>query len=1059
MTTHTEPIKRFVEAVIRFRIAVLVGTGLITLALALQLGNLGVIIDPNNFLPPSHPNVVATNTVERVFGSKYVVVVGLTATEGEALRPVILAKVQRITAAFTELTGVVKRNVLSLAARRAKSIAGTSDGLEVRPLMDSVPRSPAEIERLKAALLSNPTYFNAIVSPDWRTVAVLAEFRDPPHGFGSIMREVAPIVERERDATVEIAVGGLPVYLTNLERLAQRMGFLFPIAVLVIGLIHYEAFRTRQAAVLPLVTALLAVVWGLGIMGAAGVPMDVFNATTPILILAVAAGHAVQILKRYYEEYHRLHASGLARVDANRHAVVAAVARVGPVTLTAGVAAAIAFLSLLVFEIRAIRTFGVFSAVGILSALVLELTFIPALRSMLPPPGEREQRRERAYTVWDRVTGAIADWVTGPSRRFLWTGAAALVVVAGFGASRVDVRQQLKRLFSPRLAFVREDQALNQRLGGTNGVFLLVEGKAPDAIKSPRVLRGMDSLQRVLEADPEVGKTISLADFVRRMNRAMNGDSPAQDRIPDSTNLISQYLLLYSMSGEPGDFDSYVDYDYRSANIWVLSRTSESVWFHHLVERIQPLAQRLLGPDVTVSVGGSVAQESALAEVMVRSKLLNMVQIGAVLLLIASVVFRSLSAGWLVIVPLFLTVLVNFGLMGLTGIPLNIDNSLTSAMVVGIGADYVIYLMFRLREELSRTHDETEAVRNTLRTAGKATLFVASAVAGGYAVLALSIGYYPHLWMAILIGTAMIVSCLTTLTLVPALLLATRPAFVFAPAGRRSPVAQMSAPVIAFLALAASAALPRVLHSQSASHSADPVDIMTRNYMVNRVPDSEQDITITLINRSGQQRIRRQRGWTKLQTNGIDNRRLVRYESPADVAGTATLLVEHSDADDDIWIYLPALRKVRRLVSSNKKESFVGTDFSYGDVIGHRVKDWRHTLVGEESVDGQACLIIESTPVNGAVGEQSGYSRQRHWIRADNFVTVRIDFWDRAGEPLKRATYHDIRLVDSTRARWQAMRFEAENLQTGHRTIVEFDRFKANVGVADRQFAVGALER
>ena len=144
--------KRLIEAVIRYRIAVLAATGLVTLALVLQLKNLGVIIDPNNFLPPSHPNVIATNTVERVFGSKYVVVVGLTAKEGEALRPDILAKVQRLQAAFVGLPGVVKSNVLSLAARRAKSITGTVDGLEVRQLMDVVPSTPAQIDSLKAAI-------------------------------------------------------------------------------------------------------------------------------------------------------------------------------------------------------------------------------------------------------------------------------------------------------------------------------------------------------------------------------------------------------------------------------------------------------------------------------------------------------------------------------------------------------------------------------------------------------------------------------------------------------------------------------------------------------------------------------------------------------------------------------------------------------------------------------------------------------------------------------------------------------------------------------------------
>jgi predicted RND superfamily exporter protein/outer membrane lipoprotein-sorting protein len=1044
-------LRRLVEGVIRHRTAVLVGTALVTLLLGSQLRNLSVIIDPNNFLPPTHPDVVATNTVERVFGSKYVVVIGITAREGDAFQPAILEKVQRITTAMGELPGVVPHNILSLSARRAKNITGTEEGLEVRALMDTVPRTAEAIAALKTALRANPAYFRAIVSPDWKTVSILAEFRDPPRGFASIMREVDPVVDRERDGSVEIAVGGLPVFLKNLENFAMRMGYLFPLAIILIGLIHYEAFRTKQAAYLPLVTALLAVIWALGVMGAMNVPMDVFNATTPILILAVAAGHAVQILKRYYEEFHHLNGGGLTPAAANREAVVAAITKVGPVTLTAGIAAAIAFLSLLVFDIRAVRTFGVLSAIGIVAALVLEFTFIPALRSLLPAPGAREQEREREDSAWDRITTGIADLVTGPRRGMIWAGLLALVAVASYGVTQIEVRQQIKRVFAADLPFVQDDQVLNARLGGTNGVFLLLEGRTPDAMKEPRVLQAMDSIQRLLEQDPQVGKTLSLADFIRRMNRAMNGDDPAHDRIPPSAELVSQYLLLYSMSGEPGDFDSYVDYDYQRANIWVLSRTSESVWFHQLIDRVRPIAQDLVGPDVTVSVGGSVAQEAALAEVMVRSKLLNMLQIGGVLLLVSALVFRSFTAGWFVVVPLALTVLVNFGLMGLTGIPLNIDNSLTAAMVVGIGADYAIYLLFRLREELAKGATPEEAIRTTLRTAGKATLFVASAVAGGYSVLLFSFGFYEHIWMAILIGAAMIVSSFATLILLPSLMLVTRPSFVLRGAARAwSPVAASAALLLGL------SALPL---SEGAAQTPDVRRIMTANFVVSRVPDSDTRLTITLTNSAGQQRVRRLVGRTKLESNGIDNRRWVRFESPADVAGTATLLVEHSDADDDIWVYLPALRRSRRLVASNKKESFLGTDFSYGDVIGHRVSDWNYTLVGEETIDGVVAHVIDAAPANDAVRGVSGYSRQRYWIGKENNVTLRTDYWDVAGRPLKRATFHDIRLVDQARGRWQAMRLQAENLQTGHRTQIVFDRFAANVGVQDQEFTVRSLER
>jgi len=340
-------------------------------------------MDTTNTLPQLHPYVVATNTVERVFGSKFLVVVGVTPKHGDAVQPPVLEKVQRLTTVFQQTPGVVKANLLSLAARKAKNIHDTADGLDVHPLMEPLPTTPTQIAALKAALQANPTYLNAVISTDWRTAALVVEFQDPyAAGHRSVLQAVQTIVEKEREPAVDIAIAGLPIFLTYMELYAERMLILVPLAMLLIGLIYFEAFRTLQGLILPLMTALLAVTWGLGIIGTSAVPVDAFNSMTPILILAVAAGYAVQILKRYYEEYHHLrHTTRLSPQDANRLAVVQSITHVGPVMLTAGLIASLSFFSLTVFEIRSIKTFGIFTGVGILSTLTLEMTFLPALRS------------------------------------------------------------------------------------------------------------------------------------------------------------------------------------------------------------------------------------------------------------------------------------------------------------------------------------------------------------------------------------------------------------------------------------------------------------------------------------------------------------------------------------------------------------------------------------------------------------------------------------------------------------------------------------------------------
>ena len=559
------------------------------------------------------------------------------------------------------------------------------------------------------------------------------------------------------------------------------MAILLPVAVVVLALVLFQAFRSRQGLVLPLLTGILAVIWGVGTMGATGVPMDVFNATTPILILAVATGHAVQMLKRYYEEYARLHldAPAMAPDETNRQAVLAALCRVGPVMVVACSVACLGFASLVVFDVSTVRTFGIFTAIGILATLVLELTFIPALRSMMKPPSSKELRANAQPGIWDRLTAVVARWVTAKSRTWIYVGAVVFVSVALIGMSRVVVDNSMKSYFAESLDIIQDDKALNSRLGGTNTAFLMIQGRDADAIKNPRTLAAIDQLQRFVEGQPQVGKTVSIADFVKRMNQAMHRDDPAFYKVPTSAELISQYLLLYSMSGEPGDFDSYVDYAYRLANITVFMKSDSSAYFEQLATNIRAFAASNFGDDVQVRIGGGLAEGAALSEVMVNGKILNIVQIAAVVALVSSLVFRSLLAGAMVLLPLLVSVLANFGLMGWTGIPLNISTALISAMAVGLGADYAIYLIYRIREELQAGKGHTEAVTDVVKTAGKAVILVAVAVAAGYGVLLLSFGFRIHQWMAILIAAAMLVSAMAALILVPALALSLKPAFIF----------------------------------------------------------------------------------------------------------------------------------------------------------------------------------------------------------------------------------------------------------------------------------------
>ncbi len=247
--------------------------------------------------------------------------------------------------------------------------------------------------------------------------------------------------------------------------------------------------------------------------------------------------------------------------------------------------------------------------------------------------------------------------------------------------------------------------------------------------------------------------------------------------------------------------------------------------------------------------------------------------------------------------------------------------------------------------------------------------------------------------------------------------------------------------------------------TQVAAAEPDATDIMRRNFMVGKVSDSRSDVTMTLVSDKGARRVRSTSSISKLLPNGVDQKRLIRFLAPADVKGTATLLIEHSDGDDDIWIYLPALHKVRRLIASNKKDSFVGTDFSYGDIIGHKVEDWTYHYAGEETVDGVATDVIEALPKNEDVKTTSGYGKRKLWIRKDNAVAIKGQFWDPGMSELKDLQARDVREIDPAQHKWQAFHLEMHNRQSGHSTEIDFATMNVGVGLNDDQFSERYLEK
>jgi len=537
----------------------------------------------------------------------------------------------------------------------------------------------------------------------------------------------------------------------------------------------------------------MAVVWGVGLMGWMGYPLDIFNSPTPILILAIAAGHAVQLLKRYYEEYDDIVSkdNNITAKDANTKAVINSIIKVGPVMIIAGGVAAIGFLSLLNFEIQTIRTFGFFTAGGVITAVILEMTFIPAVRSLLIPNEKQHELAKQAKKtvqkprIWEIIPHKIANIVASSrNRSIIYVSFIAIIGLMVLAMQNVKIDNASKTFFSKDLSIQQDDDFLNKKLGGTNSLYIMLSGKDDD-IKEPKVLQAMEQLQNYAntyttkDQQAIIGKTFSIVDLIKRMHQAMNQDDVKMFSVPQDKNLVAQYILLYESSGTQGSLNSYVDDMYSKAKVTFLLKSGAHKDISDLISNLKIQANNLFLPlNIKVDIGGDVAQTIALTDTMVQGKIRNILQVMIAIFIVSCLVFRSFLAGTIIAIPLAIAVLGIFAIMGLTGIPLNIPNSLSSAMAVGIGADYAIYLLYRMREYIKQGVEYNQAIKNTLYTAGQASLFVATAVAGGYGVLLFSFNYRIHQWLSIFIISSMIISCIAALLLIPALLHTLKPKFI-----------------------------------------------------------------------------------------------------------------------------------------------------------------------------------------------------------------------------------------------------------------------------------------
>lgn len=235
--------------------------------------------------------------------------------------------------------------------------------------------------------------------------------------------------------------------------------------------------------------------------------------------------------------------------------------------------------------------------------------------------------------------------------------------------------------------------------------------------------------------------------------------------------------------------------------------------------------------------------------------------------------------------------------------------------------------------------------------------------------------------------------------------------------------------------------------------------IVDRSFKATKLSGSEALSTMTIIDSKGRERVRKIASVTKLYDNGETEKRLIRFLSPADVKGTGLLTFDYEKKDDDMWLFMPALRKTRRIVSSEKAKNFMGSEFSYADMTPPTLEDFTYTLQGEEEVEGTLCWTIEVVPVDDDVADENGFSRRIIFVAKEDFVIRRAIYYDLDGELHKELSVMEIKELDTENNRYRPMHMKMVNKQNDRQSILKVDDIQFNPEVKDDYFTTRYLER
>ena len=743
----------FIKQSLDFPVRTIIFSLLITLFTA--SGARFFIIDDDmlKILPKDLDSRVSWDLIQDEFGSTEVIFVAFGKEGKSIFNPGAMATLWDLTKALEGTNQVEEVISISSASRM-----DNNDGfMEIDDLQSERNLNQKEVDRIQGYLDKNPTIKKRFISEDNQYFLVTIQ----PYESGALntFRDSITTISSPILNDYEIHYGG-QAYLTGTmpELIRDDVVGLARIGVLIMTVILLANLRSIAGVTMVLMLIGLSLIAMIGVQGwvyhLTGSDRFLFtlaNTSMPIILLTIANSDGVHVISKFFKELR-------VKKDSRKALASTMDSLLIPIFLTT-ITTIAAFATMTVSPIEPLFGYGIIIGAGIAWAWFLSSLLLPAVISLKKWDNNSIAIRRRS--IFENIIKKLGKVVlTHP--KYVFTVGVAFVIIGCTGLSKIIVDVNMVNFFEPGTEIRDSMDFLDEKMAGTVDIRVRAEGD----MKNPEILSSMRKLQNIMEEDEKVSTSFSIANVVEQMHRTVMDDDPSYEVIPDDQDKVNNLFTMYSMSGDPDDFSSMVDYEYKIGLITAFSKVMSTIEIFDYVEKMNREVMSLEASGLDLEFTGMIVILRDLVDMIVSSSILNIVFSLIIIGIIASIFFKRILWGLLAVVPLFSAVIINFGFMGYFGIELSHVTALLSSIIIGVGVDFSIHYISQFRR-LSRTVESDKLSREVIDDVGYPIILDAGSNMG-FGALLFSV-FLPIQNIGGLMVFAMVSTSIGTLTVLAAL--------------------------------------------------------------------------------------------------------------------------------------------------------------------------------------------------------------------------------------------------------------------------------------------------